>query len=179
MLKKFIHRYLPERKILREHKLLRMFGKRLQDENLWHINRRSISGGVAVGLFSAYIPIPFEMVLAAFLAIVLRVNLPLSVALVWISNPLTWIPLYGTAYLLGAWILGESLVPFEVMNLAWLRSNLLAMWLGCLILGPTLAGIGFVTVRLIWRTAVMRRWDRRRTRRRLAAEARADKAGPV
>jgi uncharacterized protein (DUF2062 family) len=50
----------------------------LQDPNLWHLNRRSASGGVAVGLFMMYMP-PFGQVfMAAAAAIKLRVNLPIS-----------------------------------------------------------------------------------------------------
>ncbi|MFW6343056.1 MAG: DUF2062 domain-containing protein, partial [Halothiobacillaceae bacterium] len=80
---------------------MRVFGSRLQDGNLWHLNRRSVSGGVAVGLFSAFVPIPFQMVLAAGLAILLRVNLPLSVVLVWITNPITIVPLLWVANRIG------------------------------------------------------------------------------
>jgi uncharacterized protein (DUF2062 family) len=76
-----IKRYTPDPAVLKEHKHLRHLGSLLHDENLWHLNRRSVSGGVAAGLFWAMIPMPMQMLAAAFSAVVLRINLPISVAL--------------------------------------------------------------------------------------------------
>jgi uncharacterized protein len=47
-----------------------------------------------------YMPPIGQMFMAAAAAIVLRVNLPISVALVWITNPLTIPPMFYFAYLL-------------------------------------------------------------------------------
>jgi uncharacterized protein (DUF2062 family) len=38
-----------------------------------------------VGLFCAFIPVPFQMLLAAPSAIIFSANLPVSIALVWIA----------------------------------------------------------------------------------------------
>ncbi len=65
MAKKTIQRFLPDPNKIRHHKSLKIFGKLLQDANLWHLNRRSARGAFAVGLFFAFIPVPFQMVLAA------------------------------------------------------------------------------------------------------------------
>ena len=78
MAKKLIRRYLPDAHKIRDHKHLRLFGTLLHDPNLWHLNRRSVAGAFAVGLFMAFVPMPFQMIPAAALAILLRVNLPIS-----------------------------------------------------------------------------------------------------
>ena len=81
-------------------------GNLLGDEAyLFHLSRRSVSLGVMVGLFWAFTPIPFQMLPAAITAWIIRANLPLSVALVWISNPVTVPPLLLIAYGIGSWIL--------------------------------------------------------------------------
>lgn len=60
----------------------------------------------AVGVFTSFLPLPGQMVIAALLALWLRCNLPLSIILVWISNPITMPAIFYSTYKLGAWILG-------------------------------------------------------------------------
>ena len=139
MPRRFLRKILPHHKEIKRHRYLRFLGSRLSHPSLWHINKYSVSGAVGVGLFCAFLPIPFEMVIAAIMAIALRVNLPISVLGVFISNPFTWVPLYGPAYLLGAWILGEPTIPLESMTIEWLTRNLLVLWVGCLIAGTTIS----------------------------------------
>ena len=94
---------------------------------------------------------PMEMLVAAALSIILKVNLPISVSLVWISNPVTWVPMYGAGYLLGAKILGMEAVKFDDMTMTWLMSQVVPLWLGSLILGSLLALAGYLITRGLWR----------------------------
>ena len=64
MPKKTIQLFLPDHKKIKENKTLSIFGDVLHDANLWHLNRRSARGAFAVGLFFAFIPVPFQMLLA-------------------------------------------------------------------------------------------------------------------
>jgi len=73
-------RYLPKTNWIRDSRLGKMSGCLIHDPNLWHLNKRSVSVGIAVGLFSACMPIPGQMILAVMLAIVLRGNLALAMA---------------------------------------------------------------------------------------------------
>ena len=169
MPRRFIKRYLPDTHKIREHRYVRVFGARLHDPNLWHLNKYSVSGGVSLGIFIAFMPIPMQMLLAAALAILVRVNLPVSVMMVWITNPLTIPPIFYSAYRLGAWILQSPMVrvKFE-LSVDWLQSELSAIWqpflLGCFLMGLIAAIIGNLFIRIGWRTAVLRSWQ---TRRRL------------
>ena len=108
MPRKLIKKYLPDHQKIKQNKTINIFGDLLHDANLWHLNRRSARGAFAIGLFNAFVPVPFQMWLSALAAIVFKVNLPLSVALVWISNPLTMPPMFYGCYLVGEWILGET-----------------------------------------------------------------------
>src|SRR3569623_1097691 len=77
--KRIIKRYLPDHRKIREHKHLRFFGALLHVPNLWHLNRRSVSGAMSVGLVSACFPFPFHILLAVAMAIRLRVIILISV----------------------------------------------------------------------------------------------------
>ncbi len=85
-----------------------MLGHRLQHPNLWHLHRRSVSGGVAVGMFCGLIPAPFQMISAALMSVLFRVNLPVAIFTTLYTNPFTTIPLYWVAYMLGALVTGQS-----------------------------------------------------------------------
>ncbi len=165
--KKLLKRYLPTAEQIKENKSFGFMGELLHDPNLWHFNRRSVSGAFAAGLFSCYVPIPLQMLQAAILAVVFRVNLPLSVSLVWITNPITIPPMFYLAYKVGTFVLGTELQPFEFQfNLDWLFLELGHRWrpflLGCLIMSTTLSITGFITVRLLWRLHLIQRIKERK-----------------
>lgn len=163
--REIIKRYLPRPHHIHGLRVLGVFGDKLRDPNLWHLNRRSVATAVAIGLFCAYLPMPFETLPAAAAALLMRANLPISVALVWVSNPLTWVPMWGPAYLLGIWLLGESAIPFHRIAMAGLSQHLYALWLGCLLVGTAVALTGYVAVQLLWRIKVRQLWRARRLRR--------------
>ena len=167
MPKRLIKRWLPDQDKLKEHKHLRLFGKLLLDANLWHLNRRSAAGAFAVGLFMAWIPLPCQMLLAAGGAILFRVNLPLSVALVWLSNPFTMPPLFYGAYLVGCQLLGHPAQHIEIQfTWAWLVSvfETLAppLLLGSLVLALLSSLLGYTLIRTFWRINTVRQWQKRK-----------------
>jgi len=173
MPRRIIKRYLPDPESIRDHKHLRFLGTLLHDPNLLHLNRRSVSGAFVVGLFWAFVPVPLQMIFSAATAIALRVNLPISVALVWLTNPLTMGPVYYFTYKLGTWILGTPMqkVSFE-FSYEWFTHELGQVWepflLGSLVTSVVSAILGYVFVRLFWRLHVVSSWKRRMQRRRAA-----------
>lgn len=176
MPKEMLRRYLPSPTRLRKHKALAPLGDWLYRPEIWHLHRRSVSGATFVGLFCAFLPVPFQMIVAAFLAVVSRVNLPISVALVWITNPLTIGPMFYFCYRLGAWLLGmREGIDGITLEWEWLISNwshiAYPLLFGSLLCGWVVGVTGFVVVRIGWRLHVIKRWKERQERRRLAKAA--------
>lgn len=168
-MKRWLKRVTPARHQLDGHKHLSIFGRLLKDPNLWHLNRRSASGAFAVGLFVMYIPLPAQMVIAAAGAIATRVNLPISVALVWITNPLTAPPMYYLSYLVGTWVLGQEANGFDLD--VWLDWHswvdmIAPLFVGGFVCGAVCALIGYLSVQALWRWNLMRQIRQRRTRLR-------------
>ncbi|EKE82961.1 DUF2062 domain-containing protein [Idiomarina xiamenensis] len=166
MARKFIQKLMPNHQKIKDNKNLRFFGRLTQDANLWHLNRRSASGAFAVGLFCAFIPIPFQMVLAAALAILFRVNMPLSIALVWVSNPITMPPLFYLCYVIGTLVLGKPAQHFAFSpTWQWLVESIgsigPAFLIGCLVMAISCSLLGYIAIRLLWRWSVVRSWRRR------------------
>lgn len=74
-------------------------------KELWLWEKKRVARAVSTGLFSCWLPIPFQMVPAVLLAVYCRAYLPLTLICVWISNPLTWLLMAALAYELGYLIL--------------------------------------------------------------------------
>jgi uncharacterized protein len=170
MPRKYIKPYLPSADQVKNNKYLKIFGKLLHEPNLWHLNKKTVAGGITVGLFCAWVPIPFQMVLAAGLAILFRVNISLSIAGVWVSNPLTMPPMFYGAYTLGAWLLDipETAFSFEP-SWEWLGTGLVHIWqpflFGCFVMAIFSCILGFVGAKLLWRLAVVKQWNGRKRKK--------------
>ena len=181
MPRKFFQKYLPSHEAIRNNRYIARFGTFFLHPNLWHVNRRSVAGGVAAGLFAGLVPgsNPVQFAVAALLAVAFRVNLPVAVAVTLYTNPFTIVPLYLIAYRIGTLFVpgdsGSFIHPPELdwSNLGvWLRALFewalslgkpLAVGLVALAIGLAIAG--YVVVQLAWRVHVVLAWRRRKARR--------------
>ncbi|MCC2637960.1 MAG: hypothetical protein K0Q68_1679 [Moraxellaceae bacterium] len=188
MPKRLITRYLPAPERIIHHPMLRFMSKRLAEPGLWHLHRRSAAGAMFWGLWCAMLPMPFQMLPAAALAILFRVNLPLTMLLVWISNPLTLLPLMWVAYWLGSTLLGLPMASgAELGQFLNELTRVLGNWmgygqpvtthlarylepflLGTMVLGLLAGSLGYVLMRLYWRWHVLNAWKRRQRKRQQA-----------
>ncbi len=156
MLHEKLKKYIPDREQLLKNRSLRVFGSILYDDCLWHLNRNSVARAAIVGLFFAWVPIPFQMVFSAAFAIVFQAYVPLAVALVWITNPITMPLLFYFAYRIGTVILNVEVysISFDSSVLVDLLSNTdvwHAFLLGCLTCGVISAFSGYLLIHFIWK----------------------------
>lgn len=169
MPRKIFKRFLPTPESIRNRKSLQWLGTWLHDPNIWHLTRYSVSKAFFIGLFLAFMPIPSQMAVAALVAVLARANLAISVALVWITNPITMPPVFYLAYRVGCTVLAVPHGHFQFeLSWDWLSSGLLAIWqpflLGCLIMGLFFGLLGATLIRIIWRLHVIHQWQARRKR---------------
>lgn len=149
-IKEFLKRFLPNHHDIKKEKRLRFLGKLLHEPNLFHLNRRSVAGGVAAGLFAAFIPLPFQMIIAVLISLVLRVNIPVAIVCTWITNPFTFVPFTYLIYKIGNLVVtGNSAKIFLV---------------GTVITCILSATLGYIIVRLVWRIAITIRQLKRKSR---------------
>jgi len=178
-MRNFFHKFLPSLETVKSQRWLKPFGNWLHHPNLWHLHRRSVAGGVAIGLFCGLIPGPLQMIGAALLAVSFRANLPVALVTTLYTNPFTIVPLYMVAYKLGAWVSGAhsgvAVMQPPFPELHW-NSLTYEMWdwlvmlgkpvlIGLPLLGVSLAIIGYFAVRVAWRATVVLRWRARKRRR--------------
>lgn len=104
------YRYLRHPRI-RSRPWLVSLTKPIFDRDLWNPCRYTVAGALSIGLFCAMLPIPFQMLLAALASVRARVNIPVSMAACWISNPFTYPPLILFQIKFGSWIHDHANVP--------------------------------------------------------------------
>jgi uncharacterized protein (DUF2062 family) len=184
MPRKLFRKFLPSHESIRENRYVACFGPRLQHHNLWHLHRRSVAGGVAVGMFAGLVPgsNPVQFLVASLLAIGFRVNLPLAVVVTLYSNPLTVLPLYYAAFKLGQLALfrGDADLPSIALALEgkgfrewipaaldWLAGVGYPLLVGLPLLALLLAFAGYLLVDWGWRLHVMMEWRKRQIRRHI------------
>ena len=183
MPRKFFRRFLPDGDMVRANKYLAWIATRgpwLHHPNLWHLNRDSVAGGVAIGLFAGLVPGPLQMLAAALIAVPLKKNLPVALATTLYTNPFTIAPLYLLAYGYGRLLLGAGQLPAQVQPFEWDwahwidSAQALGQWalalgkplaVGLVALALTLAAAGYFAVQLAWRAYVAYAWRARKRRR--------------
>jgi len=180
MPRKFFRKYLPDGDTVRAHRYLAWLGTWLDHPNLWHLNRHSVAGGVAIGLAAGLVPGPLQMLTAALLAVPLKKNLPVALLTTLYTNPFTIVPLYVLAIAYGRFLLGAgnhavAVEPYDWDWAHWIDSLAgLAHWtlslgkplaVGLVALALTLAAAGYFAVQLAWRAYVVLAWRARRKRR--------------
>ncbi|KQT47335.1 hypothetical protein ASG43_09390 [Aureimonas sp. Leaf454] len=166
---------------------IRPFAHRLTHPSLWHLNRRSVSRGVALGLVAGFLIPVGQIVVAALLAFSVRANIVVAATATLVTNPLTFPPIYYAAYRVGRFILGtgaRELSEDQVFVLAenaasaaeasnWSFVNvLLPLALGLLVFAAVSGVLGFALGRLVWTMRIRRKW-----RRRITARSRGRKMG--
>ncbi|WP_117003306.1 MULTISPECIES: DUF2062 domain-containing protein [Cysteiniphilum] len=145
-------KWLPSKEELKEHKWLRFLHKHMHHNFLWQFDKSSVSKACVIGGFMCMMPMPFQMVPAAILALFLRANLIIAVALVWISNPITMLPMMYGAYLFGCFVLNKTPL-FHEENFAWhqmithIHSIFMPLITGCVIIGLVL---GIILASISW-----------------------------
>ena len=141
-----------------------------------HHSAKAIAGGVALGIFIGFTPLMgLQMIIAGILATMFRLSRLACVPMVYITNPLTALPIYLSSYLVGYWILkpfGFNVLSYKrianllyrseelgfwdsiwttftgVCSLGW--DGLAPLWLGCTICGGVSAVIMYhLTLRFV------------------------------
>lgn len=179
MPRKYIRNHLPSYETILANPWLAKFGPFLQHPNLWRLNRNSVAGGVAIGLFSGLVPGPLQILTSLILVILLKKNLPVAALVTFYTNPFTIGPLYLLAFQYGQWLVGGdgALSQAPPMDLAhiwnwtlafldWMLSLGKPLAVGLVALACTLAALGWLAVQTGWRLQVMWEWRARKQRRR-------------
>lgn len=171
-LRRFLRR-LPRRGNVHRYPVLKWFGDMARSRPyLWSFKRRYVMPALYFGCVLSVLPVMgLQILLALILALLVRANLTLMVALQFITNPFTAVPVYGATYLLGDWLIKHTGYG-EGIGVWGTRVN--ALFVGGIVGGLLLA----FAIDILWRFLA---WEARVFKARLdalhaAAEARRSAA---
>ncbi|NWG76560.1 MAG: DUF2062 domain-containing protein [Rubrivivax sp.] len=177
-MKHHVKRLMPTQESMRRNRWLRWIGPALHHPRLWHMSRRGVALGMAIGVFfGLLIPIA-QIPLSVGAAVLLRANVPTAAVSTLVSNPATYGPLYYAAWRLGKAVLGHEVGDDDAPPVTapqappdngrgWIRKA----WDSVAALGkPLLLGMALMatTVGLAtyvianWVLVLKTRWERRR-----------------
>ena len=141
---------------------------------------KAIARGLAAGVFAGWFPLfGLQTILGVAIASIVQGNKLMAAAGTWVSNPITYVPIYYFNFRVGAWLLSllslEAMVPApgaieEVVSAsgwaAFQEFMMLGMgfgttlFLGCTVVGLPSAVLGYGVG--LW---LAQRWKRQRTKR--------------
>jgi uncharacterized protein (DUF2062 family) len=190
-----LRRLMPRPETMANNRWLRWMGPSLLHPRLWHMSRRAVAIGAAIGVFFAFITPIAQIPLSAAASIVLRANIPTAVVATLVNTPPTFGPVYYAAWWVGSKVLRESVEdgrkPEVLVGKATAvegAGQALAGWskwmatlqqvgkpllLGALIFSVVFSALAYLLVNGVWHWRV-RSKRRRRLRKVARAVARQD-----
>ena len=128
-------------------------------------NRKMVSRAVLIGLFIAFIPMPMQMLAVVAVIPFARFNVPIALAMCWLSNPFTMPAMYYVEYLTGSFLLGMETTPVE-LTLEWFSDNLgnifIPLYVGTAFYSITVSSLAYYLVNHLWRSSVKKDKDSRK-----------------
>lgn len=174
-----LRQWLPSADAIRSNPWLRWLGPALHHPRLWHMSRRGLALGMALGFFFGLLIPLAQIPLSAAAAVALRANVPAAVASTLVTNPLTFGPIYYAAWRVGSAILGEPVeappaqgaeAQHEPADESWFRMvtrRILGvgkpLLLGLAIMAIVVGITTYFLVSAAWKMSVL--WKRHRRRR--------------
>jgi uncharacterized protein len=170
------YRMFKHPRVLKRSKFRAWFARHFLDKVVWKPTQHTLAGGLAIGMLVMIQLMPGQMPVAAILAALLRVNIPIAVIACWISNPITFVGLVPAQMYVGEWFMprlpsfvGHGMhafanwvielfhyLPKFIQN--WVGDDMVRdgaevmanVYLGGLIIGPILALISYPLAYGLW-----------------------------
>jgi len=132
------------------------------------INRKSISRGVFVGLFWAFIPMPMQMLAVLAITPFLKFNVPIAISMVWLSNPITMPFMYYMEYQTGNFLLGNAGLENIELSLDWFSDNwdkiITPLYVGTIPYSFGISGLIYFIINKLWIDSIKKETSKRKKR---------------
>lgn len=122
--------------------------------------RKAVSRGLLVGLFWGFIPMPMQMGGVIVTTPFFRFNVPIALATVWLSNPITYPPLWYLEYLTGNLLLGREGLENIELTMSWFQNHwddiVVPLYVGTAFYSTVVAYAIYLLVNWLWKRSVLK-----------------------
>ncbi|MCK5111249.1 MAG: DUF2062 domain-containing protein [Arcobacteraceae bacterium] len=141
------------KKLTKNHKLKEFIYKYKIPHEYLSVNRTMVTKSFLIGLFIALIPMPMQMLFVVVMMKFFKFNLPLAVALCWITNPFTMPFIYYIEYITGSFILNTDTLVVE-MTADWFSNNFsnifTPLYVGAFFYATIISTVVYFLINYLW-----------------------------
>ena len=116
-------------------------------------NRELVSKSFFIGLFVALLPIPMQMLVVILLMRFFKFNVPVAIALCWISNPLTMPFIFYIEYIVGGFLLNIEIDTIQ-MSVEWFNNNFqdifIPLYFGAFVIASLVSTAIYFLINFLW-----------------------------
>ena len=116
-------------------------------------NREMVSKSFLIGLFLAFLPIPMQMLAVLLLMKFLKFNVPVAIALCWVSNPITMPFIFYIEYIVGAFLLGLEIEAMQI-SIEWFNNNFqnifIPLYFGAFVVATIVSVSFYFLINTLW-----------------------------
>ncbi len=149
VLKKFAISHPKFQEFLDKHKLPKQYFAK---------TRKAVTKGVLVGLFWGFIPMPMQMAGVIATTPFFRFNVPIGLATVWLSNPITYPPLWYLEYKTGNLLLGRKGLDNIELTMSWFQNNwdniVVPLYVGTALYSTVVSYLIYLLLNWLWKHSV-------------------------
>jgi len=152
LFKKIYNKYAPKEHHLKNTLLHKILGERIFEPALWKPTKKGIIWAFTLGTFIAFTPtVGGQMIIAGLIAVFFRINIPVSLLTVWISNPLTIIFIYSLEIKIGMSILGNEFGFHKIHSVEEFFQYIIPLSIGGAVLSVSMGIIAYILVNIMFK----------------------------
>jgi len=135
----------------------------------FNFNRKMVTRGVLVGLFWGFIPMPMQMLGVMLTTPFFRFNVPIALATVWLSNPVTYGPLWYLEYTTGNLLLGREGLDNIELTMTWFQNHwddiVVPLYVGTAFYSTVVAYLIYLLLNWLWKRSAIQEWRDRKCKK--------------
>ena len=134
----------------------------------FNFNRRMVTLGILVGLFWGFIPMPMQMLGVILTTPIFKFNVVIALATVWLSNPITYPPLWYLEYKTGLLLLGKEGLEVE-LTMEWFQTHwddiVVPLYVGTAFYSTVVSFLIYLLLNRMWVKSAQKEWKERKAKR--------------